>query len=1068
MAEATNQTWPYVVVEDFAVRAEKIRSLANAVYVSTYHLVQPEQRYEWQNFTAKTGNKWINESISVIENYKDVDYWQIIWNYTSWDVIWDYDEYDKENPGEEGVTYEGPWLPFWQIQPTIPTEPLYNWDLMSAVNTEVMNTSAAKATLQSHKVGISQAYLISDPDDVDRIKEDIAVEQFLEGFLPPGTNVMQPISDIYYPIFEDAHKDIKVMDGKGENYTTNSRKIVGLFALSVYWKDTIRNILPNGSNGLRVVFTNPCSPTFTYQINGPEVVFLGTGDFHEKQYDDMEVSSLMTELGLFAIEDSFYSGLPINEDFCPFTIHVYPSDEMKTSYTTKTPLLFCLVISLVFVATVLTFVLYDFWVERRQRVVMRSAVKTSAIVSSLFPEVVRDQLMSSQENQALDETQPKGRLTSFLNEGKKHDNAFEFSQKCNASPHGIVEDTSTKPIAELFPETTVFFADIAGFTAWSSVREPSNVFSLLETLYSAFDKIARYHGVFKVETIGDSYVAVCGLPEPRDNHAVAMARFASKCLQRMKVLTRELELSLGPGTADLSLRVGMHSGPTIAGVLRGERARFQLFGDTVNTASRMESTSLPGKIQVSQKTAELIIENGKGSWLTAREDPVNAKGKGMLQTYWLDPSRGKSGSVISSTADVETESSFGRDDPRSLHNISTSLTKESKEEMIERLIDWNVVLFEDLLKDIVHQCSSQSMTRKACQQDERITETLQLDGISIRDEAMKTISMPNFESFQYKSHVDKDSVRLESIVLDQLRSYITAIAHLYSTEHAFHGFEHASHVLMSTVKLLQRVATRDVKKKDIINQKWYYDYTYGLGSDPLTKFGVAFSALIHDVDHQGVSNNQLVKEADPIAIIYGKSCMEQHSFHLAWALLMEPTYCELRRCIYNNQVGYTRFRQVCVNCLIATDIFDKDLKMFREARWDDAFHEVGKDACYETSSNEEKWNRKATIVMEYIIQASDVAHTMQHWHVYRRWNARLFKEMRTAYNSGRMDKDPAASWYESELSFFDNYVIPLAEKLRECEVFGVACDEFLDFATQNRREWMEKGKTLVEEMVKEM
>jgi hypothetical protein len=125
--KATNQTWPYVVIPDFAVRAEKIRSLANAVYVNTFHLVQPEERYEWQNFTAQTGDSWINESVAVIENYADVDYWDIIWNYTSWNVIWEYDEFDKENPGEEGVTYDGPYLPFWQVQPAIPSEPLYNW-----------------------------------------------------------------------------------------------------------------------------------------------------------------------------------------------------------------------------------------------------------------------------------------------------------------------------------------------------------------------------------------------------------------------------------------------------------------------------------------------------------------------------------------------------------------------------------------------------------------------------------------------------------------------------------------------------------------------------------------------------------------------------------------------------------------------------------------------------------------------------------------------------------------------------------------------------------------------------
>jgi hypothetical protein len=120
-----------------------------------------------------------------------------------------------------------------------------------------------------------------------------------------------------------------------------------------------------------------------------------------------------------------------------------------------------------------------------------------------------------------------------------------------------------------------------------------------------------------------------------------------------------------------------------------------------------------------------------------------------------------------------------------------------------------------------------------------------------------------------------------------------------------------------------------------------------------------------------------------------------------------------------------------------------------------------------SSSQEDAWNRKATITIEYIIQASDVAHTMQHWHVYQKWNRQLFAEMYAAYKNGRAEKDPSEGWYGGELWFFDNYIIPLATKLRECEVFGVACDEFLEYANENRREWEVKGKKIVEELVRE-
>ena len=126
------------------------------------------------------------------------------------------------------------------------------------------------------------------------------------------------------------------------------------------------------------------------------------------------------------------------------------------------------------------------------------------------------------------------------------------------------------------------FADVEGFTAWSSVREPSQVFMLLETIYAAFDRVASRRHVFKVETVGDCYVAVSGLPEPRQDHAVTMARFARDCIAEHTVAVKKLESSLGPETGDLRIRVGLHSGPITAGVLRGERSRFQVSTDRMD------------------------------------------------------------------------------------------------------------------------------------------------------------------------------------------------------------------------------------------------------------------------------------------------------------------------------------------------------------------------------------------------------------------------------------------------------------------------------------------------------
>ena len=121
----------------------------------------------------------------------------------------------------------------------------------------------------------------------------------------------------------------------------------------------------------------------------------------------------------------------------------------------------------------------------------------------------------------------------------------------------------------------VSFPSTPGFTAWSSTRDPSQVFQLLEAIYNSFDEIAKSRKVFKVETIGECYVAVTGLPDPQANHAVIMARFASECMIKMREVTQRLETTLGPDTAELCMRVGLHSGPVTAGVLRGDKSRFQ-------------------------------------------------------------------------------------------------------------------------------------------------------------------------------------------------------------------------------------------------------------------------------------------------------------------------------------------------------------------------------------------------------------------------------------------------------------------------------------------------------------
>lgn len=275
--------------------------------------------------------------------------------------------------------------------------------------------------------------------------------------------------------------------------------------------------------------------------------------------------------------------------------------------------------------------------------------------------------------------------------------------------------------------------------------------------------------------------------------------------------------------------------------------------------------------------------------------------------------------------------------------------------------------------------------------------------------------------------------------------------------------QHASHVTMSVVKLIARI-TDDRENKGTATAQDRHDSTFGINSDPLTHFACVFSALIHDLDHPGIPNQILSKENPTLARHYNnRSIAEQQSFDLAWGLLMEDRYDKLRTAIFQTEAEKTRFRQIVVNSVMATDLMDPALKQLRDNRWNKAFAASSGSAML----TQEDANRKATIIIEHILQASDVAHTMQHWHIYRKWNQALFKEMFLAYQEGRSTTDPSEFWYHGEIAFFDSYIIPLAKKLKECGVFGSSSDEYLNYAENNKKEWIAKGRQVVEEMVQE-
>ena len=181
-------------------------------------------------------------------------------------------------------------------------------------------------------------------------------------------------------------------------------------------------------------------------------------------------------------------------------------------------------------------------------------------------------------------------------------------------------------IAEHYDSVSVLFADLVGFTERSAVMAPAELVALLDQIFSAFDRLADAEGVEKIKTIGDAYMVAAGLPEPRKDHVEAAARMA--------LAMRDEIAAIGEQTGHrwLALRIGIDTGPAVAGVIGRRKFIYDLWGDTVNTASRMESHGVPGEIQVTDHVAAAL---GPGFAVRAR-GVIDVKGKGPMATFLLD------------------------------------------------------------------------------------------------------------------------------------------------------------------------------------------------------------------------------------------------------------------------------------------------------------------------------------------------------------------------------------------------------------------------------------------------
>jgi hypothetical protein len=467
-AKYSGNAWPQVALPDFVDRASATQQLAHASSVMVAPVVTSENLAAWESFSLENDD-WLSESTrqAYFAEQPRATLAQesrlLPGRANIAETVFDFD-----GP----VEGDGPFLPLWQFVPTT-TKNLTRWinmdltsvprGLGSAVQRAMGTATPVVGTVVNIKSGAS-----------NEVPEPVALDLFLQTLLgSQGDYLGEPASSFVYPLVDE------------------KKSVVALLIAMHYWRDTLEQVLQPHTHGLVAVVDNVCgqdqdTQTFTYRIDGPNVTYMGEGDLHDMQFDDWQQKS---SLVLTSAHPNMDSASP----YCEYSLSLYPSISMKKMFITRAPLIHSAMVLFIFFVAGIVFLAYDVLVEYRQQVVMDHALQSTAIVSSLFPEAVRERLFNEEEAGETGRRMQRRRSSdgggSYLFEAPK--SSIKSFLGDDGGTDGGQEGLGVgpnKPIADLFPHCTVLFADISGFTAWSSLRDPAQVFTLLESIYHSFDQ----------------------------------------------------------------------------------------------------------------------------------------------------------------------------------------------------------------------------------------------------------------------------------------------------------------------------------------------------------------------------------------------------------------------------------------------------------------------------------------------------------------------------------------------------------------------------------------------------
>lgn len=430
-ARDRNLTWPYVTMSDFQQRAVSARALSNSLFLELLPIVTNETRAAWEAYALKEKG-WLDdgrryqETIDVGINRRlsthngsltgDNVLSFVAGEQNGTSTIADQifilnDDYAPvPDPGD------GPYFPIWQSSPILSSpRDLVNYNLLNyPIYAPYINRSASTGDIELSGFHLAGAGGVTNPDLATSFYAFIL--SFAAGKIVDY--VGDPMSTIYVPVFDSFTED---------------KTVVAVIVAVINWAAYFENVLPPNTQPLTMVLQNDCESHFTFRVQGERVQYMGQEYQHDPKLGSYVMSTSTNRTN--QVRSTAGINYRLYKDQCAYRLHVYPTVEMHNFYYTNVPALITASIALIFIFTALTFFVYDRLVQRRQNIVMKTAVKSSQIVSSLFPKQILQRLCADEDHDGPVHG-TKTRLKSFLS-GSMDDTERETT------------GTGTKPIADL-------------------------------------------------------------------------------------------------------------------------------------------------------------------------------------------------------------------------------------------------------------------------------------------------------------------------------------------------------------------------------------------------------------------------------------------------------------------------------------------------------------------------------------------------------------------------------------------------------------------------------------------